>query len=236
MSDNTNNLVSIGMPTYNRAALLPRALDALLNQTYKNIELIISDDGSTDDTEKICEAYAARDARVRYIRHPENIGHVTNFVFGLKQARGDYFMWAADDDRWDARFIEKLLGALRQNPEHRLAMSSYQRIFTDGEIHDSVVFSGAADLVPLSNVALYRKMAQREAIHHAIYGIWQKPFLEKLLSRPKPEGIHWDRIFMSEAGLSTRIASLPAMTVFIPVAMSTLITLFPLLPELGFVT
>ena len=172
-----NNLVSIGMPTYNRAGLLPRALDALLNQTHKNIELIISDDGSTDDTEKVCEEYAARDPRVRYIRHPENIGHVTNFVFVLKEARGDYFMWAADDDRWDARFIEKLLGALRQNPQHRLAMSSYQRIFTDGEMHDSVVFSGAADLCNFSNFALYRKMAQREAIHHAFYGIWEKSFL-----------------------------------------------------------
>ena len=214
MINQPNNLVSIGMPTFNRAAILPRALDALLSQTHKNIELIISDDGSVDDTQKICEAYAARDARVRYIRHPENIGHVTNFVFVLKQARGDYFMWAADDDRWDARFIEKLLGALRQNPEHRLAMSSYQRAYSDGEIYDSVVFSGTADLAELSHYALYRKMAQREAVHHAIYGVWHKSFLDKLLLRPKPEGIHWDRVFMGEAGLGTRIASVPEILFF----------------------
>ena len=202
------------MPTYNRAVLLPRALDALLNQTYKNIELIIADDGSDDDTQKICEEYAARDSRVRYIRHAQNIGHVTNFVFVLKQARGDYFMWAADDDRWDPRFIEKLTEMLEQNPTHQLAMSSYQRIFSDGEIYDSVVFSGAADLMRFSNFALYRKMAQREAVHHAIYGVWQKSYLEKLLSRPKPEGIHWDRIFMGEAGLGACIASVPEILFF----------------------
>ncbi len=214
MNIKSNNLVSIGMPTRNRAAVLPRALDALLSQTHRNIELIVSDDCSTDETQKICEAYVARDPRVRYVRHSNTIGHIANSAYVLRQARGEYFMWAADDDRWDPRFIQKLVEALEQNPSHQLAMSSYQRVYRDGEIFDSVVFSGSADLIRCSNLALYRKMARREAVHHAICGVWQKPFLEKLFLRPTPKGIHWGRVFMGEAALATRIASVPELLFF----------------------
>ncbi len=211
---NKAGLVSIGMPTYNRASTIRRAVDSLLNQTYKNIELIISDDGSTDETQKICEAYAAKDSRIKYIRHPQNTGHVNNFVFVLREAKGDYFMWAADDDRWGGEFIEKLVDTLNKNLSHNLAMSSYQRVYTDGEIYDNVVFSGTADLTDMSHYDLYKKMVRREPVHHCDYGLWRRDFLNKVFSRPKPEGIHWDRIFMSEVALSTRIATIPDILFF----------------------
>ncbi|MEK7560244.1 MAG: glycosyltransferase family 2 protein, partial [Patescibacteria group bacterium] len=127
-------LVSIGLPTYNRAALLRHSLDSLLAQTYKDFELIISDDGSTDNTQQLCEEYSAYDKRVRYIRHPKNIGHVINFEYVVRQARGEYFMWGGDDDLWDKRFIEKVVAALEANPRASLAVSSYQRVYSDGEI------------------------------------------------------------------------------------------------------
>ncbi len=207
-------LVSIGMPTYNRANLIKRALDSLLSQTYKNIELIISDDGSTDDTEKVCQEYVARDLRVRYIRHPKNIGHVVNFEFVMREAKGDYFMWAADDDHWDKTFIEKLLSALQKNPKAKLAMSSFQRIFSDGEIYDTVVFDGKNNLSQLGHYQLYEKVFRREPIHHCVYGIYKKEFIDKLFSRPKPEGIHWDRVFLGEVALANRIASVPDVLFF----------------------
>lgn len=212
--DTAQKLVSIGMPTYNRAHLLRRSLDSLLAQTYKNFELIISDDGSVDDTEKICTQYAERDKRIRYIRHPKNIGHVVNFEYVMRQANGDYFMWAADDDYWDKTFVEKLLDALKQNPKASLAMSSYRRIFSDGEIYDTVLFENEKDLNKLGHYKLYEKVFRREPIHHCVYGIYKKEFIDKLFSRPKPEGIHWDRVFLGEVVLGSRIASVPEVLFF----------------------
>src|SRR3990167_857582 len=101
-------LVSIGLPVYNGAATdrLPRSLDSLLNQTYHNIEITLSDNASTDGTEKICREYAARDSRIRYIRQKENRGVVANFQFVLAKAIGEYFMWAASVDAWAIIYIE----------------------------------------------------------------------------------------------------------------------------------
>lgn len=207
-------LVSIGMPTYNRAHLLPRSLDSLLSQTYKNFELIISDDCSVDDTLKICQEYASCDSRIRYVRHSKNIGNIANFQYVITQARGEYFMWAADDDYWDKTFIEKLVLALEQNPKTSLAMSSYQRIFSGGEIYDTVLFEGKNNLSALNHKQLYEKVFRREPIHHCTYGIYKKEFIDKIFSRPKPNGIHWDRVFLGEVSLATRIASIPEVLFF----------------------
>lgn len=109
--------VSIGMPVYNAASCIRESLDSLLAQTYKNFELIISDNASSDNTDKICQAYAKKDKRVRYIRQKENIGACENFNFVLKQATGEYFMWASDDDLWDVDFIKCIMDEYRKTPE-----------------------------------------------------------------------------------------------------------------------
>jgi glycosyltransferase involved in cell wall biosynthesis len=96
--DGAPPLVSIGLPVYNGEMDIARALDCLLAQTFANFELIIADNASTDGTERICRAYAARDSRIRYVRHAQNLGAIANFSFVLQEAVGDYFMWAAADD------------------------------------------------------------------------------------------------------------------------------------------
>lgn len=90
--------VSIGMPVYNGEQFIRKALDSLLEQTFADFELIISDNASTDETEAICREYETRDSRIRYVRWPENRGAQENFVFVLIEAVGKYFMWAACDD------------------------------------------------------------------------------------------------------------------------------------------
>jgi len=104
--------VSIGMPVFNGEKYIRDALDSLLAQTFKNFELIISDNASTDRTEQICREYTARDARIRYVRQPENIGACGNFHFVLNEAVGEYFMWAACDDYWKPDFITHALTAM----------------------------------------------------------------------------------------------------------------------------
>lgn len=105
--------VSIGMPVFNGEKYIRDALDSLLNQTFSDFELIISDNASTDSTEEICCEYASRDSRISYFRQTENNGAITNFQFVLDQARGEFFMWAAYDDLWSSDFLKDAVGSLK---------------------------------------------------------------------------------------------------------------------------
>ena len=107
-------LVGIGLPVRNGAAYLREALESLIAQTHKNIELVISDNVSGDNTQKICEEYARKDPRIRYIRQKESLASFTHFDFVRSKAGGDYFMWACHDDLWDPRFIEKCLAKYKE--------------------------------------------------------------------------------------------------------------------------
>jgi glycosyltransferase involved in cell wall biosynthesis len=117
---NSNNQipkVSIGIPVYNGEKFLRNALDCILNQSYENIEIIISDDTSTDSTKSICEEYMKKDLRIKYILQKENLGAFHNFNFVLTQAKSKYFMWAEVDDKWEPEFIEKNVAVLESNPK-----------------------------------------------------------------------------------------------------------------------
>jgi glycosyltransferase involved in cell wall biosynthesis len=111
-------IVTIGVPVYNSDETLVSALDSLINQTFHEIAIVISDNGSTDRTEKICREYASKDSRISYIRQPKNIGAESNFKFVLDLARTKYFMWAASDDIRSLNFIEKNIEFLEINSEY----------------------------------------------------------------------------------------------------------------------
>jgi glycosyltransferase involved in cell wall biosynthesis len=126
-----NKTVSIGLPTHNREAYLRRAIDSLLDQTYRDIVLIISDNASTDGTQKICEEYAKKDNRVRYIRQKENIGQLGNATLMLHEiaAAAEYCLFVSDDDFWDPRFIEVCMRQLEREPEAGMAFTSHATYF-----------------------------------------------------------------------------------------------------------
>jgi len=106
MSAMGNPRVSVGLPVYNSENYIAAALDSILEQSFNDYELIISDNGSTDGTAEICRDYAARDNRVRFIQQSENTGVIPNFKFVLDEAVGDYFMWMAGDDRKTPNFLD----------------------------------------------------------------------------------------------------------------------------------
>src|SRR5659263_26369 len=124
-------IVSIGMPVYNGEKTIREALDTLLAQDFKDFELIISDNASTDDTSNICKMYAARDRRVRYERNLINIGPTANFNRLIHLARGKYFMWAADDDLWEPSYVSCMVEALENNPDAVLSFCRYEIIYAD---------------------------------------------------------------------------------------------------------
>lgn len=124
--------VSIGLPVFNGAAYLREAIESILQQTYCEFELIVTDNASTDATQSICEEFVARDPRVRYVRLPENIGAAPNFNRAFELCSGELFKWAAHDDLLDPRFLEECVAALDANPSAVLAYPRSVVIGSDG--------------------------------------------------------------------------------------------------------
>jgi glycosyltransferase involved in cell wall biosynthesis len=118
-------LVSIGLPVYNGELFLSSALDSLLAQSYKNIEIIISDNKSTDTTKKIILTYHHKDKRIKYYAQKSNTGALKNFNFVLNKAKGKYFFWAAMDDFWDKNFIKLLLKPMLLDNNIVISTSDY---------------------------------------------------------------------------------------------------------------
>ncbi len=108
--------VSIGLPVYNGQKYLDTAIESILNQTFTDFELIISDNASTDRTREICESYAAKDGRIRYLRNERNIGAGPNYNLVFHQALGEYFKWASHDDICAPEFLEKCVAILDRDP------------------------------------------------------------------------------------------------------------------------
>lgn len=114
-NDDAEPRVSIGLPVYNGQDFLVEAIESVLNQTFNNLELIISDNGSTDDTEAICRGYAEQDPRVRYYRSEQNHGASWNYNRTVEVARGEYFRWLAHDDLFAPALVEKSVRELDRN-------------------------------------------------------------------------------------------------------------------------
>lgn len=108
--------VSIGIPVYNGENYLEEAIQSLLGQTFKDFELIITDNCSTDRTGEICQKYVTLDPRVRYFRNETNLGCTGNFNLGFQYARGKYFKWAPHDDVYEPTFLEKCVNVLENDP------------------------------------------------------------------------------------------------------------------------
>ena len=128
LPDQVPKLVSIGVPVYNGGKSLANALDDLSRQTYDPIEILISDNASTDSTRDICESAAQNDPRITYHRNETNIGPAANFFRVMSLARGEYFMWAAHDDHWEPRFVSANVDVLESQPEYIASVSKVQLV------------------------------------------------------------------------------------------------------------
>jgi glycosyltransferase involved in cell wall biosynthesis len=124
-------LVSIGLPTYDRAASLERAARSALAQDWGELELVISDNGSDDGTQAVCEALRDADPRVRYLRQAANLGPLRNFQEVLEHSRGELFMWLGDDDSLDPSYVSECASVLLANDDHTLVCGR-ARYYRDG--------------------------------------------------------------------------------------------------------
>jgi len=125
--------VSVGVPVYNGEVYLEQTIEALLDQTYTDFELIVCDNASTDRTREIVEKFTARDDRVRYVRNPTNIGLARNFNRAFQLSRGRYFRWAMADDLVDRTNLADCVAALDADPEAVMAVPSWDLIDAAGQ-------------------------------------------------------------------------------------------------------
>jgi len=144
-------LVSVGIPTYNRPEGLRRTLECITAQTYSNLEIIVSDNCSEgEETPAVVQSFVKNDSRIKYHRHKTNRGQVNNFKFLLEESTGEYFMWAADDDRWESFYIQKCLETLLQEEGNLAAATLEAQYFSD---------QGAFDFFP-EGAAFYQGSPQ----------------------------------------------------------------------------
>jgi glycosyltransferase involved in cell wall biosynthesis len=161
-------LVSVGVPVRNGSQGLSRALSSLVCQTHSNLEIIISDNCSEDDTESICRGFVDRDSRITYFRQASPLTTVEQFRYVFEQSHGDYFMWAAHDDWRSADFVEVLLRGFKRAPTASLVFSAawFSR---DPQLLERKPYGADWDSVGLSFWAKLKKQSHRNTVH--IYGL-----------------------------------------------------------------
>lgn len=168
--------VSIGMPVYNRGDTINKAIDSLLNQSYKDFELIISDNASSDQTELKCREYLKTDGRIRYFRQKVTTNVDTNFQFVLDHAVGEYFMWAAADDYWFPDFIKENLQNLQNKDQFAGSISKV--IFKDksGNIYPSCADSEISG----STISRIKLFLSQPSDNSRIYSLFKKEFIKDI--------------------------------------------------------
>ncbi|MBP0581872.1 glycosyltransferase family 2 protein [Labrys sp. LIt4] len=170
--------VTIGVPVYNGQDQLEECLECLVGQTFREIEILLFDNASTDKTQTIVERFAAADSRIKYTRRPTNVGAVKNFITPLEQATSPYFMWRAHDDISAPDYVEKLVAALKRTPTAALATGTIQFERPNGRLTRDYVpsiptrrgLSGILNLMFGSHAGWY-------------YGIWKTDILRPLIDK-----------------------------------------------------
>lgn len=172
--------VSIGIPTYNRPDGLLRTLKQITAQTYPHLEILVSNNASTNPMVRaVLDRCAELDPRIRAVHQPENLGIVRNFKYVLQHSTSDYFMWAADDDEWDVRFVERCMEG-HATHDVALVMPGFLR-------HNRALDAKAVATLPKMTGADRHAdaMAFYQALPHSMYyGIHKRRLLDWYLEEP----------------------------------------------------
>ncbi|NJM71109.1 MAG: glycosyltransferase family 2 protein [Scytonema sp. RU_4_4] len=208
MSNNQPRL-SIGLPVYNGEKFIKEAIDSLLAQTFKDFELIISDNASTDKTEEICRAYAVKDKRIHYYRNEKNIGCARNFNRVFELSSGEYFKWAAHDDLHAPDFLMKCIEVLDKDDTVILCHSKTHFIDEHGKFLQNYDIQLRTD--SLKPHERFHELLTKHLCYQ-IYGVIRA----SALRRTPPMGSygHADGILLLRLGLVGRFYEIPEYLFF----------------------
>lgn len=201
--------VSIGMPVYNMEDTLQEAIDTVLNQTFSDFQLFLSDNASDDDTEEICRAAARQDSRIIYHRAPINEGK-ENFRRTFLMSTGKYFMWAAADDSRRPEMLSRCVEALDADPKAVLA-------YTHTELLDPATgtrrkYSDSYRLDQEDPAERYVSLIQSLDLGNAIYGLYRRNVLSTIpLISSGYRFLFTDAVYLANVVLKGKVIQIPEM-------------------------
>lgn len=169
-------LVSIIVPVYNVAPYLRRCLDSIINQTYSQLEIILVDDGSTDDSGDICDEYSRKDNRIKIIHKP-NGGISSARNTGLEVAKGEYIAFVDSDDWLDLHMYESLIAAFQAFPDADLVTCGIIKEYDDKNIQTA---NNSGEIVVRQEASVYRDLFDGEK--NIRFEVWNKLFKNKIIN------------------------------------------------------
>lgn len=195
MSNLHKPLVSIGMPVYNEERYIRQSIEALLAQDYENIEILISDNGSTDNTGQICSDISSSSSNIIFNRFDKNVGITKNFNYVLENSTGEFFMWASGHDLWSPNYITECINLMTSYPKSVISFGSSQWVDQYNQIITARQF-GWADTRGLDVFSRYVYAFWGNM--HPILGIIKR---DKLLEKPAINTAGTDMIMLCRLSL-----------------------------------
>ena len=169
--------ISVGMPVYNASRHLKRSIQSILGQTVTDLELVISDNASTDGSEEICREAAAADPRVRYVRNPQNVGAAANYNAVFERSRAPYFKWTAASDLCEATLLERCAAVLDSRPDAVLCYPR-TRLF-DETAGTTIDYVDDLDLQHEDPVARFIACQRQMRLNNAMNGVVRRSALSR---------------------------------------------------------
>lgn len=210
--------VSIGLPVYNGENFLKKALSSILDQTFADFELIISDNASKDGTNEICEYFKNKDSRIKYYRNEENMGAAWNFNKVFQVAKGKYFKWAAHDDLLAPDFLVRCVDVLDRDSSVVLCQTEIQVIDESDNLIEGHQHGSDTTNEVLSNIDSFETHLRFKDLikfNHPcidIFGLIRRDILAKTPLIAAYKGS--DRNLLAELGLYGRLCRAPGNMFF----------------------
>jgi glycosyltransferase involved in cell wall biosynthesis len=204
-------LVSIGIPTYNRPLGLSRILHEIINQTYCDIEIIVSDNYSAGcETENIVREIMQKDTRIQYFKQAQNIGSFNNYKFLLEKAKGEYFMWVCDDDFRDPEYVESCVQEFKALKTPILINSHSARLNSRGEV--VAIDQGCTTIGMLARDRYVKYIStiftKQAAVGDVLYGVMNREILLNAMSE-QLNIIAWDHTLLARLAFKGEFYTIP---------------------------
>jgi glycosyltransferase involved in cell wall biosynthesis len=196
-----DTLVSIGLPVRNAGPRVADVVKSVLGQDHTRVELVISDNASTDDTEEVCRELARSDPRIAYHRQPENIGLLNNFEYAIRAARGTFFRWIGDDDELAPTFVSRCLREFAADPRLLLVTTGMAYAGPDG-VTESAQYHGTAlrSGDPVERfVEMLRLLNESYLLIDPLYGLMRR---EPVAAIPRHNMLREDEVFATKLALA----------------------------------
>lgn len=176
--DDVSPLLSIGMPVYNGANFIEKAIESILCQSFTDFEFIICDNASIDETSEICRRFAERDPRIRCLRNVENIGAAANFNRVFHAGKSKYFKWAAHDDELEPEYLQKCIDILERESDIVLCHSQVNVINETGTVirHDPI---NTFPLASESAAERFKALILTDLDIYEVFGVIRRDILKK---------------------------------------------------------